>query len=390
MKLLLTTFLFFLFLPISHSQKTYIPDNGFEEALIFAGLDNVLDDSITTSIIDTLTFLNLEPFGIIDLTGIEDFTALEVLACVNNNIQQIDLTNNSNIEILNCENNNVTSIDVTNCPNLIQLIAEDNSLTGIDVTQNPSLETLNLGQNTIGTISLASNLALKTLILANTGLSSIDLTSNWLLEQLDVTNNQLTTLDLTYAPNLFTLVSVENSISQLDLSNNPNLISLLISNNNITQLDLQNNPLLTAIICSNNELASLTLPTVDINSTAILATLNNPNLNCVQCDNPTYVNANWTLSIATFTVISDMCTSGINEFETEVDIFPNPTENGWITIKTESNGFYQLFDLNGAQLQNGKINGENNLLDFSSFTTGMYLLQLKLNDQFITRRIEIF
>lgn len=59
MKLLLTFALPFLLSPFAFSQKTYIPDTGFEEALVFEGLDNILDDSITTSAIDTLAFLKL-------------------------------------------------------------------------------------------------------------------------------------------------------------------------------------------------------------------------------------------------------------------------------------------------------------------------------------------
>lgn len=90
MKSILTLVLLFTIVSGAFGQKTYIPDSNFEAALIFEGLDNVLDDSITTSIIDTLTTLDLEPFNIVDLTGIEDFSALKTLICRNNDIQQLN------------------------------------------------------------------------------------------------------------------------------------------------------------------------------------------------------------------------------------------------------------------------------------------------------------
>ena len=390
MKLILTFALLLSFSTGLLGQQTYIPDTGFEEALIFEGLDSVLDDSISTSMIDTLTFLDLEPFGIIDLTGIEDFIALEVFVCRNNNIQQLDLSNNQNIEFLNCENNNITSLDVSNCPNLTQLFAEDNNLTNIDVTQNPLLETLELNLNGLGAINLIPNTELKTLRMVNTSLSSIDLSTNTLLENLDLSTNQLSTVDLTTAPNLKTLVIGGNSLTLLDLSGNPNLELLLAAHNDFIHIDFQNNPLVTYISCAYNDLESMILPPVDTTLLVNVGTIANPNLFCIQSDNSAYVNANWNVIIDTFTVISDLCNIGINELKSEVNIFPNPTMDGYISVQSEQNGRYQLFDLNGAQLQTGEINQETNSLDFSAFSTGFYILHLRLNTKLVTRRIEIF
>ena len=66
----------------SLSQNIYVPDDAFEQELINLGLDNMLDDSIAISAIDTLTFLDIAfPQStleyIYDLTGIEYFTSLE-------------------------------------------------------------------------------------------------------------------------------------------------------------------------------------------------------------------------------------------------------------------------------------------------------------------------
>ena len=61
-------------------QMTYVPDDNFEQALINLGFDNVLDDFVQTSSIDTVKGLqNLGGWNISDLTGIEDFSLLEYL-----------------------------------------------------------------------------------------------------------------------------------------------------------------------------------------------------------------------------------------------------------------------------------------------------------------------
>ena len=63
--LMLLCFSFF-----GYAQKTYIPDDAFEQALINQGLDNILDDSVYTSAIDTVKAMYLSNYGISDLTGI--------------------------------------------------------------------------------------------------------------------------------------------------------------------------------------------------------------------------------------------------------------------------------------------------------------------------------
>ncbi len=57
------------------AQKTYVPDNNFEQALIDLNYDDTLDDSVLTANISGVTYLNVDDEGISDLTGIEAFTA---------------------------------------------------------------------------------------------------------------------------------------------------------------------------------------------------------------------------------------------------------------------------------------------------------------------------
>jgi len=112
-------FLIFLMLPLfTLAQKTYVPDDAFEQALINLDLDDIFDDSVYTSAIDTVQILYLSNDGIADLTGIENFTALTDLFCHDNQLTELDLSNNPNLFELNCRNNLLTSLDVRNGNNL--------------------------------------------------------------------------------------------------------------------------------------------------------------------------------------------------------------------------------------------------------------------------------
>ncbi len=64
-----------------NGQITLIPDQNFEQALINLGMDSdgVINGQVLTNDIDTVTLLNVNFNNISDLTGIEDFTALEDL-----------------------------------------------------------------------------------------------------------------------------------------------------------------------------------------------------------------------------------------------------------------------------------------------------------------------
>jgi Leucine-rich repeat (LRR) protein len=117
---------FFMF-----AQKTFIPDNAFEQALINLELDDIFDDSVNTSAIDTVQVLDIFNDGISDLTGIEDFIALTDLFCFNNQLTNLDLSNNINLFEVNCSNNELTSLSLKN-GNPIGLVF-------CTATSNPSL-----------------------------------------------------------------------------------------------------------------------------------------------------------------------------------------------------------------------------------------------------------
>ena len=125
-------FLVILFCVFSvKAQKIYIPDDSFEQVLINLGLDDVFDDSVVTSSIDTVTVLYLSNYNITELTGIEYFTELRRLFCSDNQIIELDLRYNINLLEFNCRNNMLTFLDVRNGNNL--------GLLYFTASNNPSL-----------------------------------------------------------------------------------------------------------------------------------------------------------------------------------------------------------------------------------------------------------
>ena len=121
------------------------------------GYDSILDGEVNTQNISNIDTLNLMYKNISDLTGIEDFTNLQVLHCDQNNLTTLDVSSNTNlfkltccynqlnnlllnnnIRSLECYYNNLISLDLSSC-NLEVLKCSFNYLTEIDVSQNPYL-----------------------------------------------------------------------------------------------------------------------------------------------------------------------------------------------------------------------------------------------------------
>ena len=108
-------------------EKTYIPDDKFEQALIDEGYDDVLDDYVFTKNISNIEDIDLRNRGIDDLTGIEDFKSLLFLECSNNNLITVELSNPI-LTWIDLSGNHLSSLDLS---------AMRDCFWGVDVTDNP-------------------------------------------------------------------------------------------------------------------------------------------------------------------------------------------------------------------------------------------------------------
>ncbi|MDC0204833.1 GEVED domain-containing protein, partial [Flavobacteriales bacterium] len=135
-------------------QMTYVPDDNFEQALINLGYDNILDDSVITANINTVTSLNVYNSNIADLTGIEDFIALTTLSCSWNNLTSLDVSQNSNLNLLAFGGNQISQIDLSNNIYLDTLWADNNLLTSLDLSLNTELRYIDCNANQLTSLDV--------------------------------------------------------------------------------------------------------------------------------------------------------------------------------------------------------------------------------------------
>ena len=177
------------------AQFTAIPDANFENYLEQNGMGDGMPNNgqVLTANIENVTTLVVYSKNIQDLTGIEDFTAVELINCANNHLTFLDVSQNMNLWALNCQSSYVeelhlpptSTLEIVNCP--------ENFLTELDVSQNPGLEQLYCDINDIGGLDLTNNPAIDIVgatfnnisgffdTSQNPSLSSISLSYNYIL-----------------------------------------------------------------------------------------------------------------------------------------------------------------------------------------------------------------
>ncbi|MDY8138021.1 M4 family metallopeptidase [Aquimarina sp. 2201CG5-10] len=205
----------------AYCDYTAIPDINFETALENLGYDDISGDGrVPTELIEVVTTLDVVNKDISDLTGIEDFVALQTLSFPLNNVSSVDISQNINLESLICRDNNLTSLDVSSNTKLIELNAVGNALGSIDLSTNTNLEYLALGSCGLTSIDLSNNIALLLLDLYNNQLTTLNLSDNGVLEELYADNNALTFFNIQNGNN--------NNLSDFNVTNNPNLECILV------------------------------------------------------------------------------------------------------------------------------------------------------------------
>src|SRR5690554_7889623 len=122
--IIMKTLLYILLFSIgasSFAQITYIPDSLFEQALINLGIDSdgTVNGQVLTSDIETVLTLDISNAGITDLTGIQDFAALENLDVSSFYGTSLSFSNNENLkELVFNHNTDLRNMDITNNVNL--------------------------------------------------------------------------------------------------------------------------------------------------------------------------------------------------------------------------------------------------------------------------------
>ena len=339
MKQFISFFILVFSITYGNAQLTYVPDDNFENYLethtmtgqvVPIGHPNSMgngvanDDYVFTSRIELDTHLFIQNLGISDLTGIEDFTALTNLACHDNNLTQLDFSSNLNLSELYCFRNQLTSLNVSSNSMLTRLVCAENQLSNIDVTNNPQLIELSCGLNQISNLDVTQNTVLQALSCYSNLLTNIDVSQNLSLINLFCGDNQLTTVNTIVNTNLNRLGINENPITTYDVTHLPNLTLLYIFGTQIATIDLSQNVSLSILNCDDNSfLTSLNVKNGNNTNITTFTTLNTPSLVCVEVDDATYSNTNWT-NIDSVNSFSENC--HYNETYVPDDNFENYLE----------------------------------------------------------------
>ncbi len=178
--------------------------------------NNILDPSELSNI----SVLDLGGAGYFELDVMSMFPNLNILSCENNNITNLDLSNNTALTQLNCNNNQLTSLDLSNNTALIRLNCNNNQLTSLNLSKSTNLN------------------------------------------YLECNDNQLTNLDLSKATNVANLICDNNNLTNLNLSKSTALISLNCNNNKLSSLDVANSSNIGVLSCTNNPLGTICVPSV--------------------------------------------------------------------------------------------------------------------------------
>ena len=219
-------------------NKTFIADVEFEKYLIEQGWDDVVDNYVLTSNVNTITSLYVSLKNIASLIGIEDFTSLESLIADDNILAgELNLTFNNKLKFIGLNNNDLKEVKI----------------------KSQLLETANLGNNKIEVLEIYPTASLKTLIIQSNQITSFDFNQYLGLQELYIFRNPIQNIEVNNLAELKTLIAhliYSDSPLSVDLSNNPNLKILDFSISKILDIDLTKNPLLERFACRNCEISS--------------------------------------------------------------------------------------------------------------------------------------
>lgn len=220
MKLISTVFSLFVFLQLSFAQTTNIADTLFEQALINLGYDTgVPDGSVPTANIDTIKILDVSNNSISDLSGIEDFMALEDLNCSNNQLSSLNLSSNTALLKLNVYNNQVSNLDLSTNTALTELYAYNNQMNSLNVRTCTSLTVLYCQNNNLASLDISNNLLLQSFYASGNSFITFDISVNTALTEFSVGSYELISVDLRNS---------NNSNMTVFLTGSPNLSCIYV------------------------------------------------------------------------------------------------------------------------------------------------------------------
>ena len=243
-------------------NEANFPDANFR-SYVQTEFDTDKNDRLSSAEIAAVKEIIASLRGIKNLKGIEFFTALETLNCVQCELTELDVSKNTELTRLECWDNKLTALDVSKNTKLTRLGCWKNKLTALDVSKNTELTSLNCGFNKLTALDVSKNTKLEMLdcesdpLLGSMRLTELDVSQNKALKELDCYGIKMRELNVSGCTELEELDCGGNQLIALDVSNNVKLTRLRCGSNQLTALDVSKNLDLTGLYCRDNMLAVL-------------------------------------------------------------------------------------------------------------------------------------
>lgn len=141
--------------------------NAIIEMLSEDGKERKANDIISAD--DWLKILSIEILTISDrnirsLYGIEHLSKLTDITCSNNELTELDFSNNPELNYIDCKNNKLVKLNISQCKNLMFLYCRDNALQELNIQSNIELIQLNCASNELKKLNVTQNTKLNRLI----------------------------------------------------------------------------------------------------------------------------------------------------------------------------------------------------------------------------------
>ena len=172
-------------------------------------------------------------------------------------------------------------------------------------------------------------------------------------------------------------------------TSNDQLKEVIVYNNQIDTLDLSNANQLIYLLCDSNQLESLNVRNRNNTNVSGFSAQNNPNLECIEVDDPVYSETNWP-DVDPQVVFSEDCNplGVIKEDFENLHIYPNPFSDEIFLETEQSVSSIEILNVLGVSVY--KTNTKVNSINLSGLSEGVYILKatFKNRTNLVTRIVK--
>ncbi len=137
-------------------DATNFPDGAFRQ-YVADNFDKDKDGALNQTERNAVKEIEISNSGCTSLQGLKYFSKLTDLFCSDNNLTELDVSENPELKRLICYNNSLTSLNLNKNTKLESLNCNNNKLTVLDLRENKSLWWLRCNNNCLTSLDLRNN-----------------------------------------------------------------------------------------------------------------------------------------------------------------------------------------------------------------------------------------